>query len=132
MADPRLLGAPAPTPNEVAEALTRALPHGGFRIDPMPQDGPEVLRVLCRCDRALRWVGELPSSILFYWLADHDDDMFLTPEQRERRYSEQLPPLVASTLDALGTQLLSDFAGPMTGLLGPLGIKPEDARPTDG
>lgn len=87
----------------------------------MPQDGPGVLRVLCRCDRALRWVGELPSDVLAWWLADHDDDMFLTPEQLDRKHNEQLDPY------RIVTGPLSPF------LLPPPGLRaPQDARPTDG
>lgn len=84
------------TPAALRDAVTRALPHGVFSISAIPSTDPAaavrpgVLRIECRCGRALRWVGTLPSDILIWWLADHDDDMFLTPAERERKYGERL------------------------------------------
>ena len=79
------------TPPILRDHVHQALPHGPFSINPMPWDGPEVLCIMCRCGRTLRWVGNLPSDILLYWLADHNDDIFLTREQLDRKYNEQLP-----------------------------------------
>lgn len=81
----------ARTPS-VRDAVTQTLPHGRFDISPMPDHGPEVLRVRCFCGRALRWVGQLPSDLLLAWLADHDDEIFLTQAQLDERAGARLDP----------------------------------------
>lgn len=85
-----------PTPRELRDTVTRALPHGSFTIDTPTPEG--VFRVRCRCNRALKWVGPLPSDILLYWLADHDDEMFIDHADREARYAAAIDMKVRSLL----------------------------------
>jgi hypothetical protein len=74
-------GAPASTPRELAAAIHDALPHGPFETSAQARDGKIYQIIGCGCGRTLQWLGGLPSDILFRWLADHDDDWFLTAEQ---------------------------------------------------
>lgn len=107
---------PPPTREELRDAIRRLLPHRSFEIGYLNIDGSIGIVVRCPCGRTLPWPswsqGALPSAILAYWLADHDDEMFLTPEQlraRETATIEKADPQVA--LDAaarLGLPLVYD------------------------
>ncbi len=78
-----------PTGNELRDLL----PHGGFSIDTRRLDTRTVVVVHCHCGRRLDMLDSLPSTILFYWLADHDDEMFLMPDEIKAKHEATIAPL---------------------------------------
>jgi hypothetical protein len=73
------------TADELIEAARDALPHGKFRIRPGVILGTPFLTAVCRCGRAHPFLGDLGDDLLIRWLADHDDEAFLTAEQQRAR-----------------------------------------------
>jgi hypothetical protein len=110
----------APTGRELCDAIRELLPHDSFELAAVrgygingvhgPGVAEDALVVRCRCGRMLRWPAgaydPLPMSVLAYWLADHDDDMFLTDEQQRVKHEATVKPF-APVPDA-GRPLLYD------------------------
>lgn len=84
--------------NDLADQIRDLLPHGTFdirvRYEP---SGATVLKVTCRCGCALDWAGSLPGRLLFDWLANHRDEMFLTDAQLQETYQAKVPFLAVKT-----------------------------------
>lgn len=135
-----------PTGNELRDAIRQQLPHRSFELAYARGygingvHGPDVetdaLIVRCRCGRALRWpiaYESLPMDILMYWLADHDDDMFLTPGERDARENEQMTRVVfgggpgASSLLAQISAQFPDLVAPPPDAGRPLLYDPDGA-----
>jgi hypothetical protein len=70
---------------ETLAELRRALPHGKFKLRTDIYAGVPTVAVVCPCGRAQPFPHGLDDDLLIRWLADHDDDQFLTPEQRHSR-----------------------------------------------
>jgi len=120
---------------ELHYAIRELLPHRSFSIEIAFIEGAPVLKVRCRCDRALAWYTSdntaLPDSILAYWLADHDDDMFLTDEQQAAKYGAQIPRVVFGSgpgASSLLAQISAEFPEFAAGLPQPK-QPPEGGRP---
>lgn len=94
-----------PTGAELHDAIRQQLPHCGFDltvvygygipgVNSNTRDGKDALVIRCRCGRRLDWPtgshATLPMDILMYWLADHDDEMFLTEAERDAKYAQQI------------------------------------------
>lgn len=91
--------------SDVADQICDLLPHGTFDVRVYQEpSGATVLKVICRCGRALDWAGALPGWLLFDWLANHRDEMFLTEEQLQATYQAKvrLPMVTNGVLAALG------------------------------
>lgn len=74
-----------PTPRELHDTMEAALLHGDFTVTVSRiLDGRKVMAVYCDCGRKLEMLDSLDSGILLWWLADHDDPMFLSPDELER------------------------------------------------
>lgn len=63
--------------------LRDLLRHPRFSISFRRLDTRIVIVVHCECGRKLDMLDSLDGAILLYWLADHDDEMFLTPDEIE-------------------------------------------------
>lgn len=133
-----------PTGNELRDAIRELLPcrtfeiatHSGYGLSDVhgPRAGQDALIVRCRCGRVLRWPtaeGSLPADILLYWLADHDDDMFLTPGELTAKQEEQMHRVTFGTgpgASSLHAQISAEFPDLAAGLPGPRPL-PEGGRP---
>lgn len=105
-----------------ARDLVRGLPHGPFTVEPFTlREAPDIplLRVVCRCGRALPWTRPLDGALMLEWLLDHDADVFLTDEQRAARDSATLDQALwrrvqglPSAAEAAGIRLTVDPAMP--------------------
>jgi hypothetical protein len=88
----------APTAAELRDTLHALLPHRSFELAAVRGlVGDAALMVRCSCGRVLRWPdgsnNALPMDILLTWLADHDDEIFLTPEQLGAKHNATIPPM---------------------------------------
>lgn len=84
--------------SEVVDALRDLLPHGAFTISTRRLDTRAVVVAHCRCGRKFDMLDSLPSDVLLWWLVDHDDDMFLTADQLEAKWSAVAPGLPGSDM----------------------------------
>lgn len=83
---------PRPAPDELNDTLTHLLPHRRFEIGAILVEGHPALIVRCYCGRTLpwaAWASMLPMHVLVAWLADHDDERFLTDEQKLLRVEQK-------------------------------------------
>lgn len=113
---------PAQSGADLYDIVRQALPHGGFDLaavmrgqgvreaNPATYNSRDALVILCRCGRRLEWpAGEtLRMDILIYWLADHDDEMFLAPDEIEFRHSATLTQTAVKTYDMVLPPGLAD------------------------
>lgn len=87
--------------SDIPDQIRDLLPHGTFDICIRHErSGATVLKVTCRCGRVLDWAGALPGRLLFDWLANHCDVMFLTDEQLQETYRATVRP--EGTMAGLG------------------------------
>ena len=86
------------SPRELEAHIHEDLPHGSFKLTAQVLGATAVQFIVCRCDRSLPWIGNLPSGILIRWLANHDDDSFLTAEQFAAKHSATIDPLPITDL----------------------------------
>lgn len=70
-----------PTPDELEASWRETLPHRRFKLRVDTIADVPVLAVVCACGRAHPFLHGLDSGTLARWLADHDDEMFLTDDQ---------------------------------------------------
>lgn len=75
------------------DTIRDLFPHGNFSIDFRRLDTRIVIVTRCYCGRKLDMLDSLDGTILLYWLLDHDDDIFLTPEQLHAKYEATIKPL---------------------------------------
>lgn len=83
------------TAEEILEALRDLLPHGSFKLKTGMLMATPFLTAVCPCGRAHPFLHGMDDDALVRWLVDHDDDMFLTAEQRAARDEatvDVLPP----------------------------------------
>jgi hypothetical protein len=66
---------------DIAETWRETLPHRSFKLRIDDYAGVSVIAVECACGRAWPFLGSLDSRTLARWLADHDEEIFLTAEE---------------------------------------------------
>lgn len=81
---------------DLHDTIRGLLPHRDFTISTRRLDTRTVVVAHCRCGRKLDMLDSLDGSVLLWWLADHDDEMFLTPEQLHAKHNATLTPIPVS------------------------------------
>lgn len=71
--------------DEILAELRDALPHGRFSLRLDTYADTPVIAVVCRCGRTQPFRPCLVDDTLVRWLTNHDDEEFLTPQQRWAR-----------------------------------------------
>lgn len=108
---------------DLHDTIRRLLPHRDFTISTRRIDTRTVVVAHCRCGRKLDMLDSIDGSVLLWWLADHDDEMFLSPGELAAKQEEQLHRVTFGAgpgASSLRAQVSAQFPDLAAGLPRPL------------